>query len=383
MLGQLKRISYSFRFIVDFLFLLFSVGSPFIPATGIPFFLIIFIIKFKTLFFYLLKYKKSFYILLSYSFLFILHSIWRAQTTADLLFSLQIVIKYFIFLFNGFLAGSIVKRRPSLLFYWVLFQAILILLSASNNFVYNLLLSFISPAAHHTFSSIYGLRSLGFGLYHVDGSLQYAFMALISFIAINRLNSIYSIALVLLSLLSLLVARSAVVILSLFLFLISPCKLLFAICVYITVGYYSSEDWGPIYSSTELIRNFLDSGEFYTVSTNENLNMFIFPDNISGWLFGQGRFFESDGLFYMQTDLGWIRLLLFGGIPYIFLFILLNLTLIIKMPPNKNKLLIFVLSSFIILNFKGIFVVSFFLGFFISYTHDIKKCNQFFPKLQN
>lgn len=73
----------------------------------------------------------------------------------------------------------------------------------------------------------------------------------------------------------------------------------------------------------------------WEVSSNEILkNMVVFPDNMKTWLIGDGYFSDPTGVdpyytgrdfagYYMQTDIGYLRYIFYGGIPCLFAMALL------------------------------------------------------------
>ena len=63
----------------------------------------------------------------------------------------------------------------------------------------------------------------------------------------------------------------------------------------------------------ELFINLGESGELESSSTNQLKDMYIFPDNISTWLLGDGKSIDGNG-FYMNTDVGYIRSIFYWGI---------------------------------------------------------------------
>ena len=114
-------------------------------------------------------------------------------------------------------------------------------------------------------------------------------------------------------------------------------------------------------------QRYLDTGTVSSRSTDENLRMLIFPYEMEGWFHGEGFFFSEPSIFYRGTDLGWIRLLLFGGVPFVLIFIVLNLAPIFLMNKKQFSIKMILIALFFIMNFKGIFIISFFSGFIMTY----------------
>lgn len=71
--------------------------------------------------------------------------------------------------------------------------------------------------------------------------------------------------------------------------------------------------------------NFMNNGEWATSSTNILLGMWnIWPNNVKTWLIGDGMLLNPDdpSLYYMGTDVGYIRFIFYCGLLGLLLFIL-------------------------------------------------------------
>ena len=81
--------------------------------------------------------------------------------------------------------------------------------------------------------------------------------------------------------------------------------------------------------------NLVETGRWSTTSTGELQDMYIFPENFSTWLIGDGYFMEpslfdpnyigdvsSWGMFYMGTDVGYLRFIYYFGLPGLLAFML-------------------------------------------------------------
>ena len=128
---------------------------------------------------------------------------------------------------------------------------------------------------------------------------------------------------------------------------------------------------GPLSSfvkgwSFELINNFMEAGEIRTDSTDVMLGMYFVP-SLQSLLYGDGLMANPDGSYYMHTDIGYLRhVLFFGVVPALFLygfFYSIAHVTIAKMDDNllKASFLSFVIISFVA-HAKGLFLhSSFFL----------------------
>ncbi|MEZ9864924.1 hypothetical protein [Vibrio breoganii] len=136
----------------------------------------------------------------------------------------------------------------------------------------------------------------------------------------------------------------------------------------------------PINFAFEMVFNLIETGELSTRSTDVLQSMY-FPLELKTLLFGDWRYSDVYGGYYMQTDSGYMRnILLFGTVPLIFLFIadaILLHRISRSLSKNKHKadykIFTVITLCLIILQYKGeIFVYVFpfnsilFLFYFFS-----------------
>lgn len=123
----------------------------------------------------------------------------------------------------------------------------------------------------------------------------------------------------------------------------------------------------------ELIINYMDSGKLETASTNDLKTLFIYPDNESTWIFGDGKFVNADGSYYKHTDVGFLRIIYGLGLIGLFVFIVNQVYLMkcaIKYSPANQKMtpLVLVLAVYlIILNIKGYVELNYFFYMLIGF----------------
>jgi hypothetical protein len=114
----------------------------------------------------------------------------------------------------------------------------------------------------------------------------------------------------------------------------------------------------------EFIYNYLESSEIGTSSTNHLLSMYDIKLSIKTFLFGDGYFTSESGAYYMKTDSGYLRQILFGGVFY-FLFMILYQLQIFSVKKfkktctkrekfNYNLLVTVVFCYFLTIHSKGI-----------------------------
>lgn len=113
----------------------------------------------------------------------------------------------------------------------------------------------------------------------------------------------------------------------------------------------------PLFNfALEMFLNYFESGSLTTESTSQLATMYIFPTNIYTYLIGDGLYTAEDGLYYMGTDVGYLRILFYFGVFGVMLFLSLQYSLLsvsMRRIKDGNVLFAFLLLYLIILNFKG------------------------------
>lgn len=341
-------------------FLFTAIGYPKLPNTSVPLFLfVIFLYRdilikaFKSLIL-----TKQFFIILIFGFYFVFRALIQNDfLNRELVFILTLIYKFSL----GYLIAEIVfvclNRAPNLIYFYLFIQLFLISFSAFNNELYSFLLLFQSSDAKEVFTETFGLRSMGFGIVHNEGVafLVVLYSILIYTFKSNLLNTIYA-PLIYLTVFS---SRMGMFLAGLSQLLLSPRKLLFSIIIIcILVFLLIDTTQGPFSEAFELLNNFNSTGDFNSKSTDAISNMEVFPDSTSTWLIGDGKFFSNDG-FYMGTDIGFSRIVFFGGGFGFLIYVILTIYPLFLIDYKNRKLIfyLFVLNSillFIITNVKGI-----------------------------
>ncbi len=133
----------------------------------------------------------------------------------------------------------------------------------------------------------------------------------------------------------------------------------------------------------EIFINYFQTGRFHTESTNSMMEMYIYPQNLSTWIIGDGKFRSiTTGGYYMGIDIGFLRIIYYGGIIILSVFILLQYRIIQVtckvFSQAYRKYCLFYLLIFLILNLKGVTFFTFFM--FLLYhiesykiIHNVKK----------
>jgi len=148
-----------------------------------------------------------------------------------------------------------------------------------------------------------------------------------------------------------LVKRNVMLLLS-----VSTLMLLAFIFVYVLFPNITASVTPLFHFALEMFLNYFESGSLTTESTSQLATMYIFPTNVYTYFIGDGLYTADNGFYYMGTDVGYLRLLFYFGIFGIFLFITLQVLMLListQKIPHGNTLFIFMLLYLLILNFKG------------------------------
>jgi hypothetical protein len=100
----------------------------------------------------------------------------------------------------------------------------------------------------------------------------------------------------------------------------------FALIIYLFIPASSKELIGEtlLPFAFEFIYNYMDEGKFSTESTDV-LSTMYFPISWKTFLLGDGKYLQENGLYYMETDAGYMRQILFYGVFGLFVFIFYQL----------------------------------------------------------
>lgn len=369
--------------------LLIVLGFPRVYGTELP--MAIFLIPFFMVGFFKVMYAKS-SLFLAFVGLFIawvvggIFACWYGGgTLQDLFFHFVISSKVVLNFFFGYVVYRVLKDKPHALLVWLLIQLCVIVLSVLNASVYAFLLGFISPRSAEVFQFVYGLRAIGFGLFHVDGALMLT-VAAFYYVLISGSGFLKNVLLILMLPMSMAMARSAIVAYMILGVIRRGIRfklvLMLSFLLMLVIGLFVTS--GPFYEATELFRNYLDQGQLSSHSVAGMVDMYVFPDTIDVYLYGAGKYFSgsSDALeFYMGTDIGYLRILYFSGFGSILIFILLNSHCLISLffdgyYPGRVDIRLFALSLiviFLIIASKGLQVMPLFSIVLYLYSADIKE----------
>jgi hypothetical protein len=303
-------------------------GYPKIPGLSVPMGIIALILDYRRISSLIQCREIRALVFVSSTFLFFgFGRLMFADTSVDLVkemvFLLSQQYKIFIGIYCGCLVYLIITRHPNQIYAYILLQVSLMVLSSFSESLYRHLLLYQTEDSTNVFGAIFGKRSIGFGLIHNEGVANLVALYMIT-VSVHRADRFLSILLDLAIYGSVLMSRMGVLLilcgqLIQKRFVATMCFSLVFIYVYL-VGV--RED--TILSETfEAVINYQQTGEISTRSSTDMIGMRWLPNSEMEFLIGNGRFFGING-FHNDTDIGFARLMFFGGIPYIILYFVVN-----------------------------------------------------------
>ncbi len=114
------------------------------------------------------------------------------------------------------------------------------------------------------------------------------------------------------------------------------------------------EIFEPLFNfAFEIFINYFEKGSAESASTNQLQNMYIFPETIQTWIIGDGYWNNPYGSgYYMHTDVGYLRLIYYFGLVGLFVYLLMQVSIIKN--SFEQKLLIYTIFLYLlVLNLKG------------------------------
>lgn len=187
------------------------------------------------------------------------------------------------------------------------------------------------------------------------------------FLILSALFSLFSLSAMLSARSSLLVIIFSLLVLliikpSSFIRLITSQFVLFVLII--AIGYFYLPDViVERFTGTTLpwLSEILNASESHSINTLQN--MYIFPDNFSTAILGDGILTNSNGTYYMHSDVGYVRVIFYAGLSGLLIMIFLfSLISIISLGHHHSALILSILLLYFFLNMKGL------LFFYSSYT---------------
>ena len=123
---------------------------------------------------------------------------------------------------------------------------------------------------------------------------------------------------------------------------------------YIKDNYSQIVDFG-----FELFLNYFEEGELKTESTEGLKTLYIWPDKISTYIIGDGRFIgDTDVTYYKNTDVGYLRLIYYFGIVGMFLLFMQQYYILRELRSStgnkyEQQMCVLIFIYILLLNAKG------------------------------
>jgi hypothetical protein len=350
---------------VALIFLFLSFGYAKIPYTSIPFGLIVFLVDWRNVL-RLFKTKVGrYHILFCFAFLlfFFIRQVFEDPSIflKNFLFSATLVYKSFVGLYAAYVFVYLINRKGSLIAGYIFFQISLMVISAFDENVYGALLLFQTAEATDVFGDIFGQRSVGFGLVHNEGVILLALMCIL-YVHLSRTSKFLKFILGVFIYLAAFCSRLLILIIPLWQIFMAKSIIIFvATLVSVALIFFDVQD-GALAHVFEIYNYYQSNGELGTRSTDAIAEMRYAPDSVITWIIGDGKFFGDHG-FYQDTDIGFSRIIFFGGLFGLFFYLMLNCWPLLLMRSNISitgfALPLFLMYVFIAGNVKGIAVQSF------------------------
>lgn len=131
----------------------------------------------------------------------------------------------------------------------------------------------------------------------------------------------------------------------------------------------------------EVFISYMEKGEVETTSTDAMISMYRWPEDLKTWFLGHGLFFNSDGSYYMRSDVGYVRLVYYFGIfgTLFFTFTQGAFAYIAATYYSSRAFKVFMFFLFLwvlILNLKGLSDGDFYFTLFIVFGSLIRRTNR-------
>ncbi|WP_445296782.1 hypothetical protein [Chitinimonas sp. PSY-7] len=265
-------------------------------------------------------------------------------------------------------------------------------------FFYPSSLEFISqylytdPLSQSVQEATIGFRLIGIGVANFGGGILFGLylLSLTAYITadVKRINLMFVSWWLLVALSGFLIARSSIVavalsflyfsvkgseIFSKFILRLFVIILTAALVIAFAVDIHELINSDIIKWGFEFLFAYFEEGEATTASTDHLLTMYILPNDYLTYFWGDGRFFDPIGAeYYMNTDVGYIRLIFYVGIFGMIAFIQYIWSITVGM---RHKASFLYAASFyffvflLILNFKGFVDATQYLGMFFAYSY--------------
>lgn len=133
----------------------------------------------------------------------------------------------------------------------------------------------------------------------------------------------------------------------------------------------------------EMFVNYFETGSASTASSDHLKDMYdTYPTEIKTWVIGDGYYADplNKALYYMNIDVGYLRLIFYCGLIGMVIFFYYQYSLLSTINANTNgeykQFLIFIFIFVMIANFKGFTDVTSLMALFMFFTPELKLNNE-------
>lgn len=182
---------------------------------------------------------------------------------------------------------------------------------------------------------------------------------------------------------------------------IKKIKTVWRICVIVVLGSiiiwnalpYSQQVviWNLLLYVFEMVFNYTNTGSLTTTSSSHLFNEMYFPISLSTFCFGDGLYAGANGTYYLHTDAGYMRNILYMGVGGLMLLMGTDFFLVFGSPARDSQFTRFGLFVFLylaIIHFKGevfgylIMIHCFLFIYYLSYLSTKKQFSLSYKCLQ-
>ncbi len=335
-----------------FLRMFLSAGLPKIPFVGIPF-IIFFMIKDAIL---LRKFLRSrvvinyYFIVLIVFVLYFIRALFSESSVIDFNLISALLFKFVCGPFLGYYLAVAYEKGFAVRF--LMIHLIILVLAIISPQIYQILLYFQSAGARDVFVDLNDMRAISFGLLHNEGAM---FIAVnFYFLMIHKYKIARSFSFTSFLFMSMSRLTGLLLVIILFFRNFKALAFLCISCILIIVVLGVSESLPEILAQAlEPVIYLFRYGTFDIPTIVHMSDMFVLPFDLATWVYGDGLFFDESGLFYMFTDLGFLRLIYFFGMVGLLLFVVLNVFPVFCGLKRDGAFYIFFIL-FLLANIKGL-----------------------------
>lgn len=340
---------------MEYLFFILTFGYAKIPGTAVPIGIIVMMIDHRRIFetFRCPIFLRYYMILIFLVILFTMR-IWVSEfgDSREYSYLLSIFYKITIAPYIAVLGADIIQKNEYFTRYYVGIQSVIITTAAFFGSLFSFLLIFQTNDTQNVFVEIFGVRSIGFGIFHNEGVIALFLLYMIECFYRHRGFGLVDVLIYF----STFMSRLVLFVIPIFQIIYFRSKFAFSFLIlFLAVPSVVDVTTGPLAEVYEGYINFAQGNGFYFKNGEHLSTMVVFPDSLRQWMWGDGRFFFDDGRFYMDTDIGFLRLIYFGGIPLLLFYGYLHFYALIQRPRAFPRALVLVAAyAILVANMKGL-----------------------------